>query len=165
MIHCKKTNTKKPKELNTCCTNVSWELYVYLFAVSKFEVFAVMIFRLESSLVLFFIYIPIMPSAIKWPCASSKWRRYISKVVLVLTLSLLVLLLMGAELIDLPSINAFTTLNTPWWKPNCFRKPLYAVRSLWVGACNSTTFLSRHFHRPIYFKIESTLNETPVGVP
>ena len=30
---------------------------------------------------------------------------------------------------------------------------------------NSTTFLSRRFHRRIYFLIESTLNETPVGVP
>ena len=25
------------------------------------------------------------------------------------------------------------------------------VRSLWVGACNSLIFLSRRFHRPIYF--------------
>ena len=36
-------------------------------------------------------------------------------------------------------------------------------RSLWVGACNSTIFLSRRFHRPILFSIESTLNETSVG--
>jgi len=31
-----------------------------------------------------------------------------------------------------------------------------------VGACNSTTFLSRRFQRPIYFKIEFPWNETPV---
>ena len=42
---------------------------------------------------------------------------------------------------------------------------LFDIRSLWVGACNSPIFLSRRFHRPIYFYIESTLNETPVGVP
>ena len=28
---------------------------------------------------------------------------------------------------------------------------LSSSRSLWVGACNSTIFLSRCFHRPIYF--------------
>ena len=28
---------------------------------------------------------------------------------------------------------------------------LYNARSRWVGACNSTIFLSRRFHRPIYF--------------
>ena len=31
------------------------------------------------------------------------------------------------------------------------RFKLNYYRSLWVGACNSTIFLSRRFHRPIYF--------------
>ena len=83
---------KKAKELNTCCTNVSWELYVYLFVVTKFEVFAAMIFRLESSLV-FLSYLscrPRLSDHVLFP----EWRRHISKAVLVLTLFLLVLLLM-----------------------------------------------------------------------
>ena len=39
------------------------------------------------------------------------------------------------------------------------------TRSLRAEACKSTIFLSQRFHRAIYFYIESTLNETPVGVP
>ena len=38
-------------------------------------------------------------------------------------------------------------------KNDCFKilHRLFFVKSQWVGACNSTTFLSRRFHRPIYF--------------
>ena len=35
--------------------------------------------------------------------------------------------------------------------PLCFREILSVNKSWWVGACNSTTFLSRRFDTPIYF--------------
>ena len=35
----------------------------------------------------------------------------------------------------------------------CYRRILLASnRSSWMGACNCTIFLSRRFHRPIYFR-------------
>lgn len=42
---------------------------------------------------------------------------------------------------------------------------LQCNRSRWVGACYSTIFLWRRFHRAIYFKIELPWDEIPVGVP
>ena len=48
-----------------------------------------------------------------------------------------------------------------YWK-NVLQSIFYFT---WSGACNSTIFLSRRFHKLIYFWIESTLNETPAGVP
>ena len=49
-----------------------------------------------------------------------------------------------------------------------FRVPVYfrkQVRSRWVEACNSPTFLSRRFYTPIYFWNEFRWNETLVGMP
>ena len=69
--------------------------------------------------------------------------------------------------VSLPSLGKFSFgyekfLILPFPLPGeIFRK----ARSLWTGTCNSTIFLSRRFHRPIYFLVESTLIETPVGVP
>ena len=44
------------------------------------------------------------------------------------------------------------------------RKKWQSIRRWWVGPCNCALFLSRRFHKPIYFKIEFHWNDTPVGV-